>query len=319
MTRRFAPGFTLVELLVVIAIIGILVALLLPAVQNAREAARATECKNNLRQVGLALHSHHAAMSAFPAGCNVSPTGGVGYSWWVYVLPYLEQENLYKKLDWSPTQSNWGWSGNVAGAGNTLNHATLYEVGLSIGRCPSSTLPKFSWPYAQSFSPNYVGISGSFNDPSIIEVASTMGSLAGNGALPRNKMIRIAAIRDGTSNTLIVGEQSDFCRDAAGKQEDCRSDCLHGFQMGAVSTTNADARCFNVTTVRHRMNEKSFNAVGVGQSLNYGANRPLQSTHAGGSQGLLADGSVHFLHEGIDITTLYNLANRADGNVVSLP
>ncbi len=92
--RGIPSGFTLVELLVVIAIIGILVALLLPAVQAAREAGRRTQCTNNLKQMGLALHNHHDSLRRFPPGGDRSPVGGYGPSWMVHILPYIEQNSL---------------------------------------------------------------------------------------------------------------------------------------------------------------------------------------------------------------------------------
>ncbi|NQT40099.1 MAG: DUF1559 domain-containing protein, partial [Planctomycetes bacterium] len=293
----------------------ILIGLLLPAVQAVREAARRMQCQNNLKQIGLALHEFHEAQGAFPPGGAQTPSGGNGYSWWVRILPHFEQQAIHDQLDWDPNSPNWGWSGNVAGAGNTKNHAVLFEYSFPIGRCPSSPLPRYSWPYAQSFSPTYAGIAGAYDHRSVVQVAANMGDLSLGGVLTRESAVAFAQITDGSSNTLLVGEQSDFCRDATGKEEDCRSDCWHGFQMGAAG--GSSLRTFNVTTVMHRLNEKSFNAIGVGQSYNYGANRPIQSAHSGGANVGLADGSVRFLQEGIDIQTLYDLANCSDQHVVT--
>src|SRR5262245_34792718 len=97
--QRAARGFTLVELLVVIAIIGILVALLLPAVQAAREASRRSQCLNNLKQVGLAMLNHHDVRKAFPRGGTQSPAGGYGHSFWIEMLSYFEQDTLYTQFD----------------------------------------------------------------------------------------------------------------------------------------------------------------------------------------------------------------------------
>jgi prepilin-type N-terminal cleavage/methylation domain-containing protein len=105
MTRRQRSGFTLIELLVVIAIIAILIALLLPAVQQAREAARRRQCKNNLKQIGLALHNYHDSLLVFPFGgsvgadiVNLSTTGNNGFGWRVFILPYIDQAPLYNQL-----------------------------------------------------------------------------------------------------------------------------------------------------------------------------------------------------------------------------
>lgn len=320
---RRSSGFTLVELLIVIAIIGILIGLLLPAVNGVREAARRTDCQNQLKQIGLALQAYHEAHGHFPIGGQAAPNGSHGYSWWVDILPHIEQDALYDQLDRDPNASSWGWSGDVPGAGNTNNRDLLYEQALPFGFCPSSPLPKFTWPHTQSYSPTYTGISGGYDATDNVEVNTGgygyQGHLSDQGVLIRHVPIRAGHIRDGTTHTMIIGEQSDWCRDASGNLQDCRSGNEHGFQMGAGgSDASGDMRLFNATTVRHRLNEKSYNAAGVGESANYGANRPIQAIHPGGAFVAMADGSVHFLNDNIDIQTFYNLANRADGNVVSL-
>ena len=104
MRRR---GFTLIELLVVIAIIAVLIALLLPAVQQAREAARRTQCKNNLKQMGLALHNYHDTYNGFPNGNIASAAGGWGMSWYMRILPYVDQAPVFNKLTFSGTHPGW--------------------------------------------------------------------------------------------------------------------------------------------------------------------------------------------------------------------
>ncbi|MCG8584555.1 MAG: DUF1559 domain-containing protein [Pirellulales bacterium] len=320
---RSTRAFTLVELLVVMAIIGILVSLMLPALSGVREAARKTDCKNQLHQIGLALQAHLEARGHFPIGGEAAPNGAHGYSWWVEVLPFMEQDNLYEQLDRDPNASSWGWSGNVPGAGNVKNRDLLYERALPYGYCPSSPLPKFTWPHTQSFNPTYTGISGAYDADANVEVNTGgygyQGHLSDQGILIRHVPVKAAHVRDGLTNTLAIGEQSDWCRDASGTLVDCRSGSEHGFQMGAGgSDASGDMRLFNTTTVRHRLNEKSYNAAGVGESANYGANRPIQSAHSGGAFVAMADGSVQFLQDGVEIDVFYNLANRADGQAVTL-
>jgi prepilin-type N-terminal cleavage/methylation domain-containing protein len=311
-------AFTLVELLVVIAIIGILVSLLLPAVQTAREAARRMQCSNNLKQVSLALLNFESVHGEFPPGGVTSSTKDYGHSWWMATLPNLEQQNIYDKFDFK--SQHVGWIGFTA---NPQNAALLNNVQFSFMRCPSSPLPAMVKALSDKnvMSPNYVGIAGATDHPTAKDKPAgnplggpATGRIAAGGVLILHRGVTVGDIRDGTSNTLLLGEQSDWCRDATGQQIDCRSDCDHGFQMGPGD--DGWERHFNLTIALHRVNEKS--STGVGVAGNCGPNRPLQSTHPGGTMSARADGSVHFLGETIEIQTLYDLANRNDGHVVQL-
>jgi len=123
------------------------------------------------------------------------------------------------------------------------------------------------------------------------------------------KCWKISQITDGTSKTIMIGEQSGFCFDTNGEKRDCRSDFGHAFCMGVAWT---DDRFFNATTVRYRINDTAWNQVGVGTEY-YGANRPIQSAHPTGAFVLFADGSVRFIHETISLLALYSIANRDDG------
>jgi prepilin-type N-terminal cleavage/methylation domain-containing protein len=322
--RRGLRAFTLVELLVVITIIGILIALLLPAVQAAREAARRAQCTNNLKQIGLALMNYESAQTAFPPG-GLAPPAGYGSSWLLRVFPYLEQDSVYSQIDFKSV-NGVGTNGDVA--------VLLSKLQFPFMRCPSSPLPlrpsdgpaaAYAYEGGNQFSAqasDYTGISGGGLPPSYpltrIKKDSTNSSPAAGyigegGVLVRYKAIRIADITDGTSNTIAVGEQSDWCVDITGQLVDCRSDCGHSFPMGPPTYEVWD-RDFNVTCVLHGIGERSANATGV--AGNCGPNRAIQSAHAQGANTMFADGSIHFLNIGLNVTTLYNLANRSDGNIV---
>ncbi|MEX1223849.1 MAG: DUF1559 domain-containing protein [Pirellulales bacterium] len=309
-------GFTLVELLVVIAIIGILIALLLPAVQAAREAARRMQCSNNLKQIALALHNFESTHGKLPAGGVYSKAGGYGHSWWTQIMPYLEQKNLYDQFDFDAPHT--GWLGFDA---SPHNAALLRDVQFEVMRCPSSPLPPMVKALSEEsvMSANYVGIAGATDHPTAKDKpggdplgGAATGRVAAGGVLILHRGVSFSEIRDGTTNTLAIGEQSDWCRNATGELMECRSDCDHGFAMGPGN--DGWERHFNLTIALHRVNDKSSTALGV--AGNCGPNRPLQSAHPGGAQGALADGSVQFLSESLDIQTIYDLANRDDGNVV---
>jgi prepilin-type N-terminal cleavage/methylation domain-containing protein/prepilin-type processing-associated H-X9-DG protein len=318
---RRSPGFTLVELLVVITIIGILIALLLPAVQAARESARRAQCTNNLKQLGLGLLNYENAVGVFPPGGMAAPDGswGHGLPWMIKILPYLEQQNAYNRIN--PVTGETG---------------DMDSIVFPFLKCPSTSLPdKPSDGPASAYEGNqyarqascYAGISGGGMPPDYpmtrVKLDGTnanpaAGYIGEGGVLIRYKPIRIADITDGTSNTLAVGEQSDWCiKTPEGTLKDCRSDCGHGFAMGPTSPqSNPEPwdRDFNLTCVINNVDDLSYNSVGV--TGNCGPNRPIQSAHPGGAMTLFADGSAHFLGKGLNIVTLYNLANRNDNKIV---
>ena len=352
--RRKNRGFTLIELLVVIAIIAILISLLLPAVQQAREAARRTQCKNNLKQIGLALHSYHDTFLTFPSGAIHSQGNLWGFSFWAGTLPYLDQENMWNQMDSGP-QSGMAFPWSLFGAGSLTGGETNYNVvnGQQIPAlfCPSSPLDPFS-AWARDFgavfsvdlnllAPSYVGISGAAPGGTFTEsrIVTDVGAGVGGGApagygiqswggmLIINDYVKIRNVSDGTSNTMMIGEQSDFLVDATG----ARVQLPHhwGFLMGAIDmgvvdqwtdtdfptapggTPNGGA--YNLTTVRYPPTASSVTAeLTDGVTGDVGYNIPLNSAHPGGSQALVADGSVHFISANIDMDTLRVLATRDD-------
>ncbi|QDU75416.1 putative major pilin subunit [Bremerella volcania] len=261
-------GFTLVELLVVIAIIGVLIALLLPAVQQAREAARRMSCSNNLKQVGIGLHNYHDTFGAFPYGVRIGPSNTFGPSFWGGMLPFIEQGPLFDQLDF--TISNCGWSGN---SGVLTGHAPETLV------CPSfagdvDTIPQNpSWDSATT----YIGIAGAvINNSNYTESRTATGfdccshsgghnngATAAGGMLIANKVLRFRDATDGTSNTLVIGElggrmytanSSSYANIPGSNVLMTASGIYHGWLMGTNGGgTPTTQRAFNLTTIRYSL------------------------------------------------------------------
>ena len=352
--RTLPRGFTLIELLVVIAIIAILIALLLPAVQKIRAAAARAQCLNNLKQIGLALHNYHDVSKKFPPGCardqapfGTSGAGGSGYgsSWMGYILPYIEQANLYHQLTFA---GGSGWE-------QTANGPVISNIVIPIYRCPASPLPMncedpmhapaaFNGGHAQNvMAATYVGIAGAdktalptetrVNNGANVNAATggNGGDVGAGGILFPNAQINIASILDGTSNTFIVSEQADFITTVNGSKQAWTASSRNGWLMGAGSTgippnylAGGNNRAFNITTVRYTINLKSNNwpnspgdCYDWGVCEDQGGNIPLNSAHDGGVNVLLADGSVRFVTDSTPLAMLGRLATRDDGLVIS--
>ncbi len=310
MRRR---GFTLIELLVVIAIIAVLIALLLPAVQQAREAARRTQCKNNLKQIGLALHNYHDVFNSFPMGnCN-HQCGGWGQSWWVGVLPYLDQAPMYGAWNHEVCQSGYNAAVNVA----VVNGKTIPAV-----LCPSSPMTEFKWTPSNGGNPgvptsHYTGIAGAFPDPQNRVSAYGSGQSSRGGVLFFRSNIRLGDITDGTTNVMLVGEQSDYCIQIGTTFNRIST---HSWPHGMFMGSPGNDRSFNAATVRYPPQYKqtegahNFNPCPTtGTCGNSGTNNPIQSAHTGGVHILLGDGTVRFINQNLEMTTWLNLATRDDG------
>jgi len=327
-------GFTLIELLVVIAIIAILIGLLVPAVQKVREAAARTQCSNNLHQIGLALHACHDASGKLPPGATTDNTpfgsgGGWGSSWMVFLLPYVEQNNLY---------TQWQFTGGNSGYVNSNNRTIDSGIQIKTYRCPSSTLPLFAPNATGVMQANYVAISGAanglipgYNELRVNNFGSTGccgggGPAAFNGVFYDGSQTRITDMTDGTSNTLLVSEHSDYIVDTSNGKHQWTAGGLYGWSMGS-NTNNissggpGDNRQFNCTTIRYALNQKSGWPTGngdctLGVCSDNGNNIPLNSNHGGGVMAVFGDAHVQLLNSSMSLAPLAGLATRDDGQAI---
>lgn len=309
---RQKKGFTLVELLVVIAIIGILIALLLPAVQAAREAARRSQCVNNLKQIGLAVHNYHDTHGYLPAGAywynnNQSDQRNRG-SILIRLLPYIEQQALYEMFD-----LNFNPAHQTDPGGTPL---VQFRVPTYI--CPSDTNsellngeadPIFGVPAELRFTANYVASAGSYTKgtgspdcfcplatqwnsfvirPEIRLHTYPSGPFSRQG---QNWMTTLAAITGGTSNTIMFGEVRRDCSDII------RSGWTRANNGQGLHNTTIP---INWDTCRSLAQAEALGLDGCRARCNWTMDSGFQSRHPGGANFLLVDGSVHFFAETID-------------------
>ena len=325
--RVSRPAFTLIELLVVIAIIAILIALLLPAVQQAREAARRTQCKNNLKQFGLGLHNYLDVHGRFPPGQQFRGTwdgtadnagaagdGGTGFAWGSQVLPFMDQAPLYNQFDFKVPIANTSIPASV-------NNSKLAATALPFIRCPSDTAPATDVQGG-------AGLVGSIRPVAVSSYKGSAGSYQGNqggwpfnvqerrnGLFYRDSAIALREITDGTSNTLAVGEV-------------CWAQAQNGRFYGAVdfqtgyaldgTGNNPQSQRFMATT-QDAMNLPVLTTPPPNGNAAE-RNDAFSSQHVGGAQFVLCDGSVRFISENIQHTTHlwvaadpYNRANNGTG------
>jgi prepilin-type N-terminal cleavage/methylation domain-containing protein/prepilin-type processing-associated H-X9-DG protein len=301
MRRSSRPAFTLIELLVVIAIIGVLIGLLAPAVQQVREAANRAQCQNNLKQIGLALHSYHDSMKRFPPAYvdgNTNPAAddsldvGPGWGWAALILPFLEGQTLYSKIDFNQT------------VGTNPICQTIVPVFL----CPSDpVLPTFqvfgtNAVLAQS---NYVACNGT------LETTPFPGN--NTGLFLRNIRYRIADVTDGLSTTIIVGERN------MGHAYATWTGAVPG---GLVEAWQAPGPPPN-DPIGQAADAPALVLAHGNRTHVPSADLPIwdpdtfYSKHAGqGGNFLFGDGSVHFLTSGINGITYEAMCTIAGGEVI---
>ena len=315
---------TLIELLIVVSIIGALATLLLPAIQVSRESARAVRCKNNLKQIGVAILNYESGRGRLPKGAEgrydrkLAPTAMFGLSWWTEVLPFMEESEVADRLDRRGAHTGWVQL-------NEHNGQLADRFAPGFWFCPSSSIERLvaAGDY-QLAAPSYVGVSGAsshdgFPEARVSPCCRSDGEISAGGVLIPNRAIRLRHINDGLSSTLLVGEQSDFAYTDDGLP--MRID--GGFPNGWIAGTNSLGvppeygspllPTYNLATVRYSLNEHSYNLPGV--YLDRGANNPLLSPHAGVVHLLFCDGSVHAAADSMDVVVLKSLASRDDGSV----
>jgi len=379
-TKSLARGYTLRELLVVVTIIAALLALIAPAIKSARERSRRTQCSNNLKNTVLGLQNYHDTYKMFPMGAmHLGPApegappinGALGPSWWHSTMPFLEQDGysvaFYRMQRTSGPKKPQYCAKDMIAAGLPLN---LFAPDYM--RCPSSDLPEMETSNGPIALPTYVGIAGGCDiDPKshdyefIIITATGMAAPAGkviydnrlkgtgaaaggivtsSGLLPPCEHVRLDMCWDGTANTMIVAEQSDWLRDRNPRSR-AKYHGDPGWTVGGTGTgggflsgtTRVDpvpavltpggppsvwgADCWNITTVRYPPNYKRVMGTTPlpGCSENHGINNPLQSPHPGGLQVGMADGSVQFVGYDTDLAVLLQMAIRDDALAAAPP
>ncbi|MEZ6064407.1 MAG: DUF1559 domain-containing protein [Planctomycetaceae bacterium] len=330
-------GFTLIELLVVIAIIAILVALLLPAVQQVREAARKSQCQDHLHNFVIAFHDYEVTYGGFPIATSANQTGH-GPSAWVHTLQFMEQKPLYDQIKGTGWPLQW-WLGS-ANAGTVLIKGAVGGASIEMFNCPSSPLlnqkTTGGTPNVSIQMTDYVPIAGSDLHPTTENVNNNARWSAGGVFVP-NKAVRFADMTDGSSNILVMGEQGYFAFSGAAlttKHDDrAGGNSTGGIYMGSKNgkvpsggtsvcgsgcgtAGNNDGRCYNMTTARYAINTRTRPAGSVGPAE---CNTIFRSAHPGGAQFGIGDGKVTFVSENIDLTMFKRMCDRDDGNPVTIP
>ncbi len=277
----YQRGFTLIELLVVIAIIAVLIALLLPAVQQAREAARRSQCKNNMKQLGLAMHNYHDVFGAFPplevqdtaflTGNPPTNWGAYAGNWVTLTLPYVEQGPLYAKFNF--------------GASSSANQS-LMNIPYRHLICPSNPFGSGTLVNGYSIS-HYYAVEGSYSTGlEACKYAST-GATTSTGIFYHSSRTSLRDVTDGSSNTVMLVEALGYQPSSATNPASGIADG-RGIGFSAVTETG-----IAINTVNRWFATSSF--------------------HTGGAHVLLADGSVRFASQNINATTWANLGSRSDG------
>ena len=337
-TNSLRQAFTLVELLVVIAIIGILIGMLLPAVQQVREAARRTACLNNIKQLGLALHNFESSRGEFPPGWSGNPLPrhpqyistenvrdglqhGNWFGWGFFLLPFAEQENLYDQLleacasPGSEQLVTWGPI-HVGQDGTPLAGTILPGF-----RCPSDTGGDLSEFWTDDGTPkygksNYVACTGNTEngETGIGRDADSPDGFQYYGMFGRNVAETFESCSDGSSNVILLGERSserELLASEGGDSDTCNGGAIW---IGTMRHDHVDTWIGHPTSTRRwsnlgRVGGTQFTINGSGRGRGFG------SEHNGVASVVFVDASVHLLNDNIDVVALELLGVKADGQV----
>jgi prepilin-type N-terminal cleavage/methylation domain-containing protein len=326
-SSRGERAFTLIELVVVSAIIALLIGLLLPAVQTAREAARRIQCQNNLRQVGLAMHGYHDVWHTFPPA-YLAPSAlrpnrpvtdfeiGSGWAWGTLILPYLEQRPVYDA-------ANFDFAFGSADSTNPLGilglnaNRTVMKTSVSTFLCPSDGGGE--GPIDLGYNSTHLSGSPGQYIASAGWMDSSEYQIKGTGVLYPNSRVAIGDVRDGTTVTLMIGERSRNLADAAW------SGVLWSYSTPAPLCTKASWPVRSCVAVMFLLMGRTgpssdilSGAIPGGNTPNYrGAGADcFWSRHPGGCEFLLCDGSVRFIKETVGPQVFQALATRAGGEVI---
>ncbi len=311
--RRRLRGFTLIELLVVIAIIAVLVALLLPAVQSARESARRSQCKNNLKQFGVALHGYHESFNILP--CNINPSNfgaTIGVGALVHILPYMDQQPAYDTISFA---NSGGWTVSVPDAAPA--GSKYYEIQPRAFKCPSDISMKY-YPGTNGIQGNWATASYSLCAGAQRESGNGCSSYPGNvfGTGPADHSdsrqqdqvsgiysrygysATFAEMTDGQANVIFMGEIRSECSDHS----------RHGW-----ANVNSN---WIMTTAPINFPSCPGDGTGCNATTNWQTSMGFKSLHAGGAHFLMGDGRVVFISQNIDYTNYQRLGDIADGQVL---
>jgi prepilin-type N-terminal cleavage/methylation domain-containing protein len=291
-SRSKSRGFTLIELLVVIAIIGVLVAILLPAVQQAREAARRAQCLNNMKQIGIGFHNYESTHGGFPACRWTFGSATSGSGWGVRLLPYIDQTALFNKYDFTKNYFD------------TENGDVIKSI-VPVFRCPSAPDPGLI-ACVKAATTTLSGTFGAPGDYAVTHLLNAQYQVNGAQAKPalptENAIGRIADIKDGTSNTILVHEQAG------------RPDYYIRGQKQATSTGMTNPVWWGPWASYRHFTYQSYSATGTATgfacTINCNNGQGTYGFHTGGAHVTLCDGSGRFLSESLDAKLMFALMSR---------